>query len=82
MAEAEKTAQRGDSTRSKCLVLLNGVGTSDERDVRLTLDELETIRLIDFEGLDQRQTCGNVHGRQGNGGGSVRGRGTPLRTRW
>lgn len=35
----------------------NGVGTSDERDVRLTLDELETIRLIDLDGLDQRQTA-------------------------
>ena len=35
----------------------NGVGTPDERDVRLTLDELEAIRLIDLEGLGQQQAA-------------------------
>lgn len=34
-----------------------GIGTPGQGAVRLTLDELETIRLIDLEGLDQRQAA-------------------------
>lgn len=34
-----------------------GLGAPDERRVQLTLDELEAIRLIDLEGLDQRQAA-------------------------
>ncbi|MGN0297272.1 MAG: DUF134 domain-containing protein [Parafannyhessea sp.] len=34
-----------------------GLGATDERRVQLTLDELEAIRLIDLEGLDQRQAA-------------------------
>lgn len=34
-----------------------GVGAPEERAVRLALDELETIRLIDLEGMDQQQAA-------------------------
>ena len=34
-----------------------GLDAPDERRVQLTLDELEAIRLIDLEGLDQRQAA-------------------------